>query len=395
MNVQHLLVILAIAFGSLLPTFAEAQTVKVGVVAVQSGPDKTLGDNVLNGIKLYQKIHGGNLPPGVKVELVVRDETSPPNPPKAREAAEDLIKKEKVNILTGVVYTPGAMAISGLTAENKVPFVIMNAGGSGITGRSPYIVRFSFTLWQSAFPLGQWAAKKYKTAYTVVSDFTPGHEAEMAFSKGFEVGGGKVIGRQRVNVAKPDFPASMKAAKDAKPEVVFSFVPGGPSATNIMKAYGALEMAKAGIKFLGTGDIVSDEELPNMGDIPVGSVTAHHYSTAADRPANKEFLAAWKKEYGEKSIPSFMAVAAWDGMDAIYKAVREQKGLVDPDKTMTILKNYKNANSPRGPISIDPETREIVQNEYIRETRKVDGVVKNVEIETIPNVKDPWKEHNK
>jgi branched-chain amino acid transport system substrate-binding protein len=162
-----------------------------------------------------------------------------------------------------------------------------------------------------------------------------------------------------------------------------------------MKAYGDLGLDKAGIKFIGPGDITTDEELPNMGDAPLGVITMHHYSAAADRPANKAFIARWKKEYGEKSVPSFMSVGAWDAMDAIYTAIREQGGKIDPDKTMEIWKRYKNPNSPRGPIAIDPETRDIIQNEYIREVRKVGGELANVEIETIPSVKDQWKEFNK
>jgi branched-chain amino acid transport system substrate-binding protein len=162
-----------------------------------------------------------------------------------------------------------------------------------------------------------------------------------------------------------------------------------------MKAYGELELDKAGIKFIGPGDITTDEELPNMGEVPLGVITAHHYSAAAERPANKAFVAAWKKEYGRDSNPNFLAVGGWDGMDAIYTAIREQKGRIDPARTMEILKKYKNPNSPRGPISIDPETRDIVQNEYLREVRKVGGKLANVELETIGTaVKDPWKEIN-
>ena len=173
------------------------------------------------------------------------------------------------------------------------------------------------------------------------------------------------------------------------------FIPAGRQATQVMKAYGDLGLDKAGIKFIGPGDIVTDEELPSMGDVPLGVISTHHYSAAADRPANKAFVAAWRKEYGDKVIPNFLAVAAYDGMDMIYTAIREQNGKVDPDKTMEIFKRYKNANSPRGPIAIDPETRDIVQNMYIRETRKVNGQLANVELETIPMVKDMWKEFNK
>jgi len=374
---------------------AHAQTVvKVGVISTYSGPFATLGDLIDKGIKLYTKLNADKLPPGVTVELIYRD-AGGPNPDRAKQLAQELIVRDRIQILTGVVFTPNALAIAPLVTEAKVPFAIMNAGTSVITTRSPYIARFSFTLWQSTYPLGQWAAKKYKTAYIAVSDFAPGHDSEAGFEKGFTDAGGQIVGKVRIPTQNPDFVPFMQRAKDAKPDVVFSFIPAGRQATQIMKAYGDLGLDKAGIKFIGPGDITTDEELPNMGDAPLGVITMHHYSAAADRPANKAFIAAWKKEYGEKSSPSFMSVGAWDAMDAIYTAIREQGGKINPDKTMEIWKHYKNPNSPRGPIAIDPETRDIIQNEYVREVRKVGGQLANVELETIPNVKDQWKEFNK
>jgi branched-chain amino acid transport system substrate-binding protein len=373
---------------------AGAQTVKIGVINTYSGPNATLGDMIDKGMKLYLKQHEKSLPAGVKIELVVRDDGGP-NPDNAKRLAQELIVRDRVNLLTGVVWTPNAAAIAPLTAEAKVPFFIMNAGASAITTMSPYVARFSFTLWQSAYPMGQWAAKKFKRVYIAVSDFVPGHDSQAAFEKGFKDGGGEIVGAVRIPLANPDFVPFMQRAKDAKPDAVFSFVPAGRQASAIMKAYGDLGLDKAGIKFIGTGDITTDEELPNMGDVPLGVITMHHYSAAADRPANKAFIEAWRKEYGANSTPSFMSVAAYDAMDAIFQSVRAQNGKLDPDKTMDLVKQYKNANSPRGPIAIDPATRDVIQNEYLREVRKVGGQLANVEIETIPNVKDPWKEFNK
>jgi branched-chain amino acid transport system substrate-binding protein len=372
-----------------------AQTIKVGSILTLSGPNATLGDNMDKAIKLYMKTHPDGLPPGVKVEIITRDDGGP-NPDKAKQLAQELIVRDKIQILTGLTWTPNAMSAAPLTMEAKVPMVIMNAGTSAITTASPYIVRLSFTLWQSSLPMGTWAAKKFKTAYVAISDFGPGHDAEAAFTKGFTDAGGKVIGNVRIPLANPDFAPYMQRVKDAKPDALFVFVPAGKQATAVMKAFGDLGLGKSGIRLIGPGDITTDEELPNMGDVPLGVLTVFHYSAAAERPANKAFVAAWKKEYGEKSIPSFMSVGAWDGMDAIYYAIREQKGQFDPDKTMALLKNYKNPNSPRGPISIDPETRDIVQNEYLREVRRVGGQLVNVELETVETaLKDPWKIINK
>ncbi|HET7200928.1 MAG TPA: ABC transporter substrate-binding protein [Burkholderiales bacterium] len=370
---------------------APAQTIKVGSVLTLSGPNATLGENMDRAIRLYMKLHQDKLPPGVKVEVITRDDGGP-NPDKAKQLSQELIVRDKVQFLAGMTWTPNAMSSAPLSTEAKVPMVIMNAGTSVITTMSPYIVRLSFTLWQSSLPMGTWAAKRFKTAYVAVSDFGPGHDAEAAFTKGFTDAGGKIVGSVRIPLANPDFVPFMQRVKDAKPDAVFAFVPAGKQATAIMKAYGELGLHKAGIRFIGPGDITTDEELPNMGDVPLGVLTVFHYSAAADRPANKAFLAAWKKEYGANSVPSFMSVGAWDGMDAIYYAIREQKGKIDPDRTMDLLRHYKSDDSPRGPISIDPETRDIVQNEYLREVRRVGGKLENVELETVQAaVKDPWK----
>ncbi len=376
-------------------TPAFSQTIKIGFISSYSGAAAAQGDQLDKGVKLYMKLNGDKLPPGVKVELITRDDTGP-NPDVAKRVAQELIVREKVQFLTGVVWTPNMAAIAPLTTEAKVPFVSMNAAGARIMNNAPYMARVSFTLWQSAYPLGQWAAKKYKRAYTAVSDFAPGHEAEEGFIKGFKEGGGEIVGSLRVPLANPDFVPFMQRIKDAKPEVVFGFNPAGKAATGMMKAYADLDLAKAGIKYIGTGDIVTDDELPNMGDVALGVTTVHHYSANSDRPANKAFVAAYKKEYGENLNPSFIAVGAWDGMDAIFHAIREQGGKVDPDKTMEALKKWRNPNSPRGMVSIDPETRDVINPEYLREVRKVGGRLANVELETISTgLKDPMKEADK
>jgi len=376
-------------------TPAMSQTIKIGFISSYSGAAAAQGDQLDKGVKLYMKLNGDKLPPGVKIELITRDDTGP-NPDVAKRVAQELIVRDKVQFLTGVVWTPNMAAIAPLTTEAKVPFVSMNAAGARIMNNAPYMARVSFTLWQSSYPLGQWAAKKYKRAYTAVSDFAPGHEAEEGFIKGFKEGGGEIVGSLRVPLANPDFVPFMQRIKDAKPEVVFGFNPAGKAATGMMKAYADLDLAKAGIKYIGTGDIVTDDELPNMGDVALGVTTVHHYSANAERPANKAFVAAYKKEYGENLNPSFMAVGAWDGMDAIFHAIREQGGKVDPDKTMEALKKWRNPNSPRGMVSIDPETRDVINPEYLREVRKVGGKLANVDLETLSTgLKDPMKEADK
>lgn len=389
--------IVSSAFAALLgiASVASAQTVKIGVVNTYTGPAASFGEMTDRAMNLYLKLHQKDLPPGVKIELIRRDDGGP-NPDKARQLAQELIVRDKVQLLAGVAFTPNALAIAPLTAEAKIPLVITNAGTSVITTRSPYIVRVSFTLWQSVYPLGQWAAKRFKTAYTLVSDYAPAHDAETAFMLGFKEGGGQIVGSVRVPLQNPDFAPYMQRVKDTKPEALMVFIPAGKTATAVMKTYGELGLPAAGIKLIGPGDITTDEELPNMGDVALGVTTVFHYSAAAERPANKRFVEAWKKEYGADSTPNFAAVGAWDGMAMIVEAIRRQKGRLDTDKTMEIFRNWKNPDSPRGPIAIDPETRDIVQNEYLREVRKVGGALANVELETIATaVKDPWKELQK
>ena len=393
MRLSKIAVAAAVALAS---SAAFSQTIKIGFITSYSGLNGNLGPYMERAVRLYIKQHEKELPPGVKIELLTRDDTGP-NPDKAKQLAQELIVRDKVDLLAGVIFTPNALAIAPLCTEAKVPFVIMNAGTSVITTRSPYLARTSFTLWQASYPLGQWAAKKFKTAYTLVSDFGPGHDSEEAFIKGFTEGGGKVLGSVRVPLQNPDWAAYMQRVKDAKPDVLKVFIPAGKTATAVMKNFSDLGLASAGIKLIGPGDITTDEELPNMGDVALGVLTVHHYSAAGDRPANKAFVAAWKKEFGANETPNFLSAGSWDGMDMIFQAIKAQKGKLDPDKTMEIFKAYRNPNSPRGPISIDPETRDIVQNEYLREVRKVaGGQVANVELETVGTaVKDPWKELQK
>ncbi|MFN2645125.1 MAG: ABC transporter substrate-binding protein [Burkholderiales bacterium] len=384
------LAISAVAAASM----AMAQTVKIGFITSYSGLNGNLGPYMERAVRLYLKQHEKELG-GVKVELLTRDDTGP-NPDKARQLAQELVVRDKVNLLAGVIFTPNAMAMAPIATEAKVPFVIMNAGTAVITTRSPYMVRTSFTLWQSSYPLGEWAAKKFKTAYSLVSDFGPGHDSEEAFDKAFTAGGGKLLGKVRVPLQNPDWAAYMQRVKDAKPDCLMVFIPAGKTATAVMKNFSELGLDKAGIKLIGPGDITTDEELPNMGDVALGVLTVHHYSAAATRPQNKEFVAAWKKEYGENETPNFVAVGAYDGAAIIVEAIKQQKGKLDPEKTMEIFKHWKNANSPRGPIAIDPETRDIIQPEYLREVKKVNGQLANVELETLGTaVKDPWKELQK
>jgi branched-chain amino acid transport system substrate-binding protein len=370
-----------------------AQTIKIGLINSYSGFLAQAGDEMQKGIDLYLKEHEKDLPPGVKIEIIRRDDAAAPET--GKRVAQELITREHVQLLLGVVGSPIAAAVAPLTQEAKVPLVITNAAGAAIPRLSPYLVRVSFTLWQQAYPLGQWAAKQgWKTAYTAVSDFIPGHDAEAAFTKGWTDAGLKVVGAAAFPTTNPDFAPFVQRIKDAKPDVAFIWPPAGEQSTSMLKAVRDLGLRQAGINIISTQDLVPDEELPNMGDVALGLVTAGTYSSAADRPANKAFLAAWNREYAGKAIPDFLSADGWDGMSAVFDLIKETKGKFTGDEAVKFLTNWKTANSPRGPISIDPATRDIVQNVYLRRVEMKDGKLANIEFDTIPNVKDPWKEQN-
>ncbi len=343
------------------------------------------------GIDLYVKLHEKDLPAGVKLDILKRDDTSKPDV--GKRLAQELIARDHVNLLAGVILSPVAAAVAPLTAEGKTPFVITNAAGVAIPRLSPYVVRVSFTLWQEGYPIGKWAAEQgWKTAYTAVTDFIAGHDAEAAFTKGFTDGGGKIIGADRFPPQNPDFVPFIQRVKNAKPDVAFLWVPAGEQAVAIMKAATDLGLRQSGINITSTQDLMPDEDLPIIGDAALGLVTSGNYSVDAKRPANAAFLADWKSAYGDKSIPDFFSVDGWDGMNMIFDMIKATKGQFTADQAMAYFKTWKDPNSPRGPIEIDPKTRDIVQNIYIRRVEKVDGKLADVEIQTIPMVKDPWKE---
>jgi len=393
MKLNTIILSVAVLAASFAGTAVAQTHIKIGFVNSYSGFLAQPGDQMDKGVALYIKEHEKELPAGVTIEVIKRDDTSTPEV--GKRVAQELITRDHVQLLFGVVASPVAAAIAPLTAETKVPLIITNAAGTAITRISPYVVRVSFTQWHTALPMGQWAFKQgWKKAFIAVSDFIPGHDAEGAFTKGFTGAGGEIVGSIAFSPASPDFPPVVQRIRDAKPDVAFVWVPAGTQATSMMKAIKDLGVRQAGINVVSTQDLVPDEELPNMGDVAVGVITAGNYSAAGDRPANKAFVAAWNKAYGEKTAPDFLSADGWDGMMAVFDLIKATKGKFTGDEAIAFLSKWKTDNSPRGPISIDPATRDIVQNVYIRKTEMKDGKLANVEFDTIANVKDPWKELN-
>ena len=382
-------VIAAVALA--LASFAAAaqEPLKIGLVAPYSGPQATYGPQMEAGMKAWLKIHGDTLA-GRKVQIIVRDNAGP-NPENAKRLSQELVTRDKVDFLAGYGFTPDAMAAAPVATEAKVPLVVMNAASSVVTTKSPYIVRVSMTLPQVSAPMGTWAAKNgIKKVYTLVSDYAPGIDSEGAFKKAFEAGGGQVVDSVRVPLRNPEFAPYVQRIKDARPDAVFMFVPAGEQSIAFMKAFDERGLAKAGIKVIATGDLTDDEILNTMGDAVLGVTTSHHYSAAHDSPENRQFLAAYAQVKGNLARANFFAVGGYDGMAAIAEVVKKLGGKIDGDKAMEAFKALRMA-SPRGPISIDPATRDIVQTVYIRRVEKKGNEYWNVEFDKFPDVKDPGK----
>ena len=379
--------LVAAAAALIAPAWAQ-QPVKVGVVAPFSGNAADYGRQMEAGIKAYLKIHGDTFA-GRKVQLLVRD-TGGPNPEVAKRLAQELVTRDKVDFLAGFGFTPEALAAAPVATEAKKPMIVMNAASSVVTTRSPYIARLSMSLPQVSAPMATWAAKNgIKSVYTLVADYAPGLDSEAAFKKAFEAAGGRVVDSVRVPLRNPEFAPFVQRIKDAKPEAVFMFVPAGEQSIAFMKAFEERGLAKAGIKVIATGDLTDDNVLNAMGDPVLGVITSHHYSAAHDSPANKAFVKAFSEVSAFKR-PNFMGVGGYDGMAAIAEVVKKLGNDIDGDRAMEVLKSLK-LESPRGPISIDPATRDIVQTVYIRKVEKRGGEYWNVEFDQVENVKDPAK----
>jgi branched-chain amino acid transport system substrate-binding protein len=369
---------------------AHAQgVVKLGMVGEFSGPFAQYGQQMLGGRKAYVKEHGDTVA-GKKIEIVQRDTTGPA-PDVAKRLAQELVTRDNVDILVGFGLTPNALAVAPIATEAKKPMVIMNAATSVITTKSPYIIRVSMTLPQIAQPMARWAAKNgIKSVYTVVADYGPGLDAEKAFAEAFKVAGGEIVGSVHTPLQNPDFGPFIQRVKDAKPQAVFLFLPAGEQGVAFMKGYSERGLAESGIKLIATGDITDDGVLQAMGDPTLGLITSFHYSAAHDSPENKAFLKAYADVNGTNLRPNFMAVAGYDGMAAIYEALKQTGGSTDGDKLMAAFKGMKIA-SPRGPMMIDPETRDVVQTVYIRKVEKTNGGLYNIEFDKFPDQKDPGK----
>jgi branched-chain amino acid transport system substrate-binding protein len=378
-------VAVAIAAFSTCGAFA-ADTVKVGLIMTMTGQQAAVGKQVVAAARLYMQQHGTTVA-GKKIELIVRDDAGVAD--NTKRIAQELIVNEKVEFLAGMGLTPLAFAVAPLATEAKVPLIDMVAAASIITEKSPYIVRVSFTLPQHAVAIADWAAKNgSKKALTLVSDYAPGVDAETFFKARFTEAGGTIVDSLRVPLMAPDFAPFLQRVHDAAPDTVFVFIPAGKAGA-FFRQFVERGLDKAGIKLIGVADLTDDDELNGMGDAIIGTVTSGNYSAAHPSAANKAYVEAFKKA-NNGLRPNFISLGGYDGMHVIYEALKKTKGSVEGDALVNAMKGMA-WESPRGPISIDPQTRDIVQNIYIRRVEKVNGQLYNVEFLTYDAMKDPGK----
>ena len=361
-------------------------TVKIGFILPMTGQQQSTGKQESAAIKLFMAQHGDTVA-GKKIELIIRDDSAVPD--NTKRIAQELIVNDKVAFVAGFGITPTALAVAPLSKESKTLEIVTAAGTSIITERSPYIARTSFTMAQSTVPMADWAADNgIKKVVTMISDYGPGIDSEQSFTAEFKKKGGEVLEAIRFPLASPDFAPFLQRAADQKPDAIFVFVPSGQGGI-FVKQFVERGLDKAGIKLIGPGDTMDDDLLNGMGDAVIGTVTAHMYSADHDSATNKAFVAAFEKANGGMR-PNFMAVSAYDGMHLIYEALKKTGGKTDGDSLIDAMKGMA-WESPRGPISIDPQTRDIVQNIYIRKVEKKNGQLYNVEFATFPAIKDPIK----
>ncbi len=383
-TLRRALAMSALGLALCAPALAQ-DAVKIGMILPLTGPFASTGKQIEAAARLYMQQHGTTVA-GRKIELIVRDDTGTA-PETTKRIAQELIVQQKVNILAGFGLTPLAFAAAPVATEAKVPMIVMAAATSVIPQRSPFIVRTGFTLPQITGPIADWARKnKINRVVTMVADYGPGLDAEKTFVKRFTDGGGTIVESIRTPLSNPDFAPFLQRAKDAKPDALFVFVPAGQG-TAVMKQFAERGLAEAGIRLIGTGDVTDDDILDSMGSPALGVVTSFHYSAAHPSPENKAYVAEFMKA-NNGMRPNFHSVGGYDGMHLIYEALKKTGGDTDGEKLLAAMKGMAWV-SPRGPMSIDPTTRDVVQTVYIRKVETVDGKLWNIEFDKVDNVKDP------
>jgi len=371
--------------GLATPLAFAQDVVRIGLIAEMSGPFAEFGKQMLTGIQVYQKQFGDTVA-GRKVEIIVKD-VAGPNPELAKRLAQELVTRDKVQVLAGFGFTPNALSVAPIATQAKVPMLVMNAGASGLTAKSPYIVRTSFSYADMVPPIAQWAVQQgSKKAFVIVADYAPGHDAEAAFLDAYKKAGGEIVGTVRTPIVTLDFSPYMQRVKDARPDLLFAFVNGGDVAPAFIREYREKGLPAAGVQLVGTGDIVDESIIESIGDRALGLVTVYPHSMHHKSALNERFVRDFRALRDARARSTIMSVSAYDGMAAIYAALKKTNGQADGPALLAAMKGLR-LESPRGGIAIDATTGDIVQDEYIRRVEKVDGALANVEFQTFKAVR--------
>ncbi|MGH7036460.1 MAG: ABC transporter substrate-binding protein [Stellaceae bacterium] len=382
---------LMLAASASSPGAVAAEPIKVGILGTTSGPYANWGKSFEQSINYFLEQYNGK-DGNPKVEIIFRD-AGGDNPPRARQLAQELVVRDKVAILGGLEFTTTVLAMADIINEAKIPFVIFNSATSFVTSKSPYYVRAGFTQWQSLYPLSEYALSQHrKTCEMFIADYAPGQDAIDAFTYGFTKGGGKMLDPIRVPMGTVDFSSYFQHVQENKPDCLVGFMPGGPMSISTVKDFHNRGFAKEGMELMGT--VGAEFDLPALGDAAIGTLNISDYGPDLDNPENKAFVKGMVAKYGNQMVngePSFIHVEAYDGMTMLFHMLKASGGVRDADKMMAAIKGYS-WKSPRGPVEVDPDTRELIQNFYIRRVEKVNGKLVERVLKTIPAVKDPWYE---
>ncbi|OXR48292.1 branched-chain amino acid ABC transporter substrate-binding protein [Pusillimonas sp. T2] len=375
------------AFSMLAVGAAQAAEIKVGLLSQYSGTYAWWGQEFDRGVELFLSETGGKV--GDHTITVVKRDEGGTSAQRARQLAQELVIRDKVQYLLGGAFTPTIMGTADIVNQTKTPYVMGNTGTSSVTDKSPYFVRAGFTQWQLNMPLTKWAYEQgARKVVTIGADFAPGHDALEAYAVGFKDMGGEVVEEIRVPLGTTDFSTYLQRIQDAGVKHVFMFMPVGPMSAGFIKAFYERGLNKQGIALMATNETM-ESDLPAIGDVAIGMVTAQHYTPYLDNAANKAFVQKYKAKFGADAIPSLGSLAVYDGMHLIAQMIKATNGEKDGDKAVAAIKGYA-WESPRGPVKIDADTREIVQNVYMRRIEKVDGVLGNVPFQTFEAVVEPW-----
>jgi branched-chain amino acid transport system substrate-binding protein len=386
MGRKHALGGILVVAATIFCSAASAQEkIKIGVIADFTGPFAMSGTMLRQGMETYLSAVGTKVG-GKEIELIWRD-VGNQNPVAAKQAAEELIVHDKVSILAGFDLTPQVAAVAAVANQAKIPTVIEIPSTPSLMKMSPYFLRVSNNMQSTVWPGADWAAKNgKKRAYIAVSDYAPGHEVQATFKRKFTELGGEIVGEDRIPLNTVDYAPFAERVARSNADVVQVFIPPGPAAVSFTRGLLTQGVRDKGTIVMGVGE--TDEAfLPSYDDSVIGIYSSFHYSRVIDSKENQQFKQQLAAKFGDGVAADAFVVQGYDGMHAVLRMIETQAGKpFDATAAVEAMKGYT-WNGPRGPMVIDADNRDIVENMYIRRVERVNGKLENVIVETYPAVK--------